>query len=365
MQLSSSRQPTARPPGSAGPPVQPSARTTPQGAKTPRALVIARRLILRSETGGFVSACVVFAFFAVAAHNNGFLSQTGTSDWINTSSQLGILALPVGLLMMAGEFDLSVGAVVGATSIVVAICHGYYSLSPWIGIIISVAIGIAVGLLNGIITVSTRLPSFVVTLAMMLMVDGGSIGVANWLTGASSISAIPEGPSRLVFASSWHSFDVSLIWWVVLAAVATYILQQTQFGNWILATGGNQQAARLAGVPTGRVKVALFVATSLGAVLVGIIETLSFSNGNVTLGSDYVFTAIAAAVIGGVLLSGGYGSMLGTVFGSITYGVASMGVFFLGWDADLTDLFIGLFLLLAVLANNQLRRLALGRSEWR
>ncbi len=322
----------------------------------------ARKLLARSETGGLVSAVAVFVFFAITAGGKGFLSQTGTSDWINTSSQLGIVALPVGLLMIAGEFDLSVGAVVGATSIIVAMCHGYYSLSPWVGITIAIVVGAGIGLLNGVITVSTRLPSFVVTLAMMLMVDGASIGVANALTGASSISAIPTGSSRVIFASSWDSFDVSIIWWAALAVLGTYLLEKTQFGNWVSATGGSARAARLAGVPTSRVKIVLFVASSLGAVLVGIIETLSFSNGNVTLGADYVFTAIAAAVIGGVLLSGGYGSMLGTVFGSFTYGIASMGVFFLGWDADLTDLFVGLFLLLAVLANNLLRRMAVGRD---
>lgn len=321
-----------------------------------------RWLVLRPETGGLISACAVFAFFAIVAGGKGFLSQTGTSDWINTSSQLGILALPIGLLMMAGEFDLSVGAVVGSTSIIVAICHGYYSVSPWIGIAIAIVVGGGIGFLNGIITVSTRLPSFVVTLAMMLMVDGASIGVANALTGASSISAIPEGVSRTMFASSWGSYDVSIAWWVGLAIIATYVLQKTKFGNWIFATGGNAQTARLAGVPTNRVKIMLFVSSSLGAVLVGIIETLSFSNGNVTLGADYVFTGIAAAVIGGVLLTGGYGSMLGTVFGSFTYGIASMGVFFLGWDADLTQLFVGLFLLLAVLANNLLRQMAVGRE---
>ena len=318
-------------------------------------------LLLRPEAGGLISACAVFTIFAVLAGGKGFLSQTGTADWLNTASQLGIVALPVGFLMVAGEFDLSVGSVVGMTSIIVATCYGYYSLSPWIGIAIAVAVGAGIGLLNGVITVATKLPSFIVTLGMMLIVEGAAIGVSNALTNSSSISLAAAGPSRAIFASSWGSFDVSLVWWVVLAAVATYVLQRTRFGNWAFATGGDLKTARLAGVPTNRVKVSLFVCSSLGAVLVGIIETLSFNNGDVTLGSSYVFTAIAAAVIGGVLLSGGYGTMLGTAFGAITYGIASMGVFFLGWDADLTDLFVGVFLLLAMLANNRLRIVALGQ----
>jgi len=108
--------------------------------------------------------------------------------------------------------------------------------------------------------------------------------------------------------------------------------------------------------------VILFICSSLGAVLAGVIETLTFNNGNITLGSAYVFTGIAASVIGGVLLTGGYGSPVGTVFGALTYGIVSLGVFFLGWNADLTELFIGLLLLLAVLANHRLRQLALGRG---
>ena len=321
-----------------------------------------RSVLIRPELGGVVSALVVFLFFAVLAGGKGFLTHTGTADWLNTASQLGIIALPVGMLMIAGEFDLSVGSVVGATSIIVAICHGYYSLSPWIGILIAVAFGVLVGFLNGIITVGTKLPSFIVTLAMMLIVEGGAMGISNALTSASSISAIPEGASRVMFASSWHSFDVSLLWWVGLALLATYVLQRTRFGNWAFAAGGNKRTAELAGVPVARVKIGLFICSSLGGVLVGVIETLSYSNGNVTLGSAYVFTGIAAAVIGGILLTGGYGSMAGTVFGAVTYGIASMGVFFLGWAAALTDLFIGLFLLLAMLANNRLRVFALGRG---
>ena len=147
----------------------------------------------------------------------------------------------------------------------------------------------------------------------------------------------------------------------MFGAAAIYVMERTSFGNWVYATGGNVVTARLAGVPTDRVKVILFILSSLGAVLVGTIETYNFQNGSITLGAQYVFSGIAACVIGGVLLNGGYGSLLGTAFGATTYGIVSLGVFFLGWNADLTELFIGMLLLLAVIANNRLRTLALGR----
>jgi simple sugar transport system permease protein len=292
--------------------------------------------LLRPEAGGAASALLVFIFFAVAAGHNGFLTPLGTANWLDTAADLGIVALPVGMLMIGGEFDLSVGSVVGASSMIVAIASGYYSLNPWIGVVIAFLFGAAVGAANGLIVVRTKLPSFIVTLATMLMVMGGMLGVAIALTGSSSISAVPS-------------------------IAATYVMQRTAFGNWVYATGGSAETARLAGVPVAPVKIILFICTALAAVLSGVNETLTFQNGNITLGSQYVFTGIAAAVIGGVLLTGGYGSPVGTMFGAVTYGIVSLGVFFLGWNADLANFFVGLLLLLAVLANHRLRQLAMGR----
>jgi simple sugar transport system permease protein len=323
---------------------------------------VLRRFLLRPEAGGVISAVVVFAFFAVLGGQNGFLTTLGTADWLDTASELGIIAIPIGMLMIAGEFDLSVGSVVGASSMLVAICGGYYSWSPWIGVLVAFLAAALIGLANGLIVVWTRLPSFIVTLATMLMVTGGMLGISIALTGSTSISAVPTGSAAIVFASKWQELHISIVYWLLLTALATWVMQRTPFGNWVYATGGNANSARLAGVPLQRVKVILFIATSLCAALAGIIETLTFQNGNITLGAEYVFTGIAASVIGGILLTGGYGSPVGTVFGALTYGIVSMGVFFLGWNADLTQLFIGLLLLLAVLANHRLRLLAMGRD---
>jgi len=317
--------------------------------------------IVQPEAGGIISAIVVFIFFAVAAGSSGFLSQLGTAYWLDTASDLGIIAIPVAMLMIAGEFDLSIGSTVGASSMIVAMCTGYYGLDPWIGVGAAFLASILIGLVNGIIVVQTRLPSFIVTLSTMFMVTGGILAVSIAMTGSSSISAIPSGSAAVIFAFKWNEFHISLLHWAIIAAVGVYVLQRTPFGNWIYATGGNLDTARLAGVPTNRVKVILFVCTALGGAFVGIIETYSFQNGSVTLGAQYVFSGIAACVIGGVLLTGGYGSLIGTVFGAATYGIVSMGVFFLGWNADLTELFVGVLLLLAVMTNNRLRRFAMGR----
>lgn len=318
-------------------------------------------LLRRPEAGGAISALLAFAFFAVLAGNSGFLTNLGTAYWLDTASELGLIAIPVGMLMIGGEFDLSIGAVVGATSMIVAICGGYYELPGWVGFTIALIAGSLVGFANGVIVTRTRLPSFIVTLSTMLMVTGGILGISIALTGSSSISSVPSDTLGYILAFKWSEYHISIFYWVVLTAIAMYVMEYTVFGNWIYSTGGNVQTARLAGVPTDRVKIILFVLSSLGAVFVGTIETYNFQNGSVTLGAQYVFSGIAACVIGGILLTGGYGSLLGCAFGATTYGIVSLGVFFLGWNADLTELFIGLLLLLAVIANNRLRNLVMGR----
>jgi simple sugar transport system permease protein len=320
------------------------------------------RALLRPEAGGVASAALVFAFFAIMAGQNGFISPLGTANWLDTAADLGIVAVAIGMLMIGGEFDLSVGSVVGAASMIVAICTGYFSLNPWIGVILAFLFGGLVGAANGLLVIRTRLPSFIVTLATMLMVTGGMLGVAIGLTGSSSLSATPTGSAELVFASKLSEFHVSILHWILLSAIATYVMHRTVFGNWVYAAGGSAETARLAGVPVARVKIVLFICASLAAVLSGVNETLSFQNGNITLGAQYVFTGIAAAVIGGVLLTGGYGSPVGTMFGAVTYGIVSLGVFYLGWNSELANFFVGLLLLLAVLANHRLRELAMGRG---
>ena len=317
-----------------------------------------KRVIRRPEFGALAGMILVYAFFAVAA-KNGFLTLAGTANWMNTASELGVLAVPVGMLMIAGEFDLSVGSVIGASSMIVSIGNGFYGLPMWAAIILALIIGTLIGLANGIITVSTRLPSFIVTLAGLFMVAGAALGFSRLLSGTTAVTLTPEGSARMVFGSQAAGFHVSILWWIAITAIASWILTQTPYGNWIFATGANPNAARSAGVPSDRVKVSLFVATALGAVLVGILQTIQYSGGDVTYGRDFVFDAPVAAVIGGVLLTGGYGSAIGVFLGSVIFGIVNMGIFYTGWNSDWAQLVLGTLLLLAVLGNNYFRKLAL------
>jgi simple sugar transport system permease protein len=320
-----------------------------------------RGLVRRPEFGAVAATLLVYLFFAIATRGNGFVSIDGSAGWLNTAAELGIIAIPIGLLMIAGEFDLSIGAVVGVASIVVAIGTTVFGLPDWLMIILAIGIGIAVGLFNGVLTVRTGLPSFIVTLATSFAVGGLSLGFARLLSNTTTVSTTISPPIRAAFASTWGLANISILWWLAVTVIAGWVLARTAFGNWIYATGGNPVAARGVGVPTAFVKITLFAATGACAALVGIIQAVQYNSGNATSGANFVFQAPIVAVIGGVLLGGGYGSAFGVFLGTVTFGIINIGIFYTGWSTDWVQLFLGGLLLLAVLANSYFRRLAMTR----
>jgi simple sugar transport system permease protein len=321
-----------------------------------------RRLLRRPEAGAFFAALIVYLFFAIAAWKASFVSLNGTAAWLDTSAELGIMALAIGMLMIAGEFDLSIGSVIGATSIILAIGTNHYGVNPWIMLAAVFVLGGLIGLINGLIVVRTGLPSFIVTLAANYGIVGAALGFSRLLTNTTSSSMLTTPSVDFLFASQWGQANIAILWWIVLTLAAMAVLTRTPFGNWIYATGGNIVAARGAGVPTSLVKVVLFVVTALAATLVGAIQAIEFHSGNAANGQGYVFQAPIAAVIGGVLLGGGYGSPLGLFFGSMIYGIISVGIFYTGWNTDWLLLILGALLLAAVLANSYFRRLALAKD---
>lgn len=320
-----------------------------------------RALIRRPEFGALIACLLVYGFFAIFGVN-GFLSLHGTASWMNTAAELGVLAIPFGLLMIAGEFDLSIGSVIGASSIIVAMTAGVFGWPLFASIAAALAFGAAVGLMNGAIVTITGLPSFIVSLAGLFVVAGAALGMSRLLVGTTAVSLSPQGPAALLFGSRWLGFNVSVLWWIVVAVIASWMLSRTPFGNWIFATGADPEAARAAGVPVARVKLILFVLCSMGAALLGVLQTIQYRGGDVTYGRDFVFSAPVAVVIGGVLLTGGYGSTLGIVLGTIIYGVVNLGIFYTGWNSDWAQFVLGALLLLAVLSNNYFRRLAMRGS---
>jgi simple sugar transport system permease protein len=209
--------------------------------------------------------------------------------------------------------------------------------------------------------VRTGLPSFIVTLGMLFALSGATIGFSRLLTDRTQISLDPDATTGFLnslFAGDISGFAASILWWVGLAAAATYVLQKTVFGNWVFGAGGDKNAARNVGVPVARVKILCFLATALAAALLASIQVLDAGSADVIRGELLELQAIAAAVIGGVLLTGGYGSVIGALFGALIFGMVQQGIFFTGVDTDWFKLFVGAMILLAVLFNNVIRKRA-------
>lgn len=321
-----------------------------------------RRWFTRPELAAVAGAVLVFAFFAVVAGDSGFLTLGGTASYLEVAAQLGIVAVPVAMLMIAGEFDLSVGSMVGAAGMIIAISVTEYGWPLWAGVLAAFAAAILVGLFNGYVVIKTGLPSFIVTLGMLFALRGLTIGFARLLTGRTQIGGLDEaaagGVLTPLFSGTIGPFSVTVVWWVFLAVLGTWVLQRTVFGNWIFGSGGDPVAARNVGVPVNRVKITLFVCTALSAALLATIQVLDAGSADVLRGTLLELQAIAAAVIGGVLLTGGYGSVVGAVFGALIFGMVSQGIFFTGINTDWFQVFVGAMLLVAVLFNNYIRKRA-------
>jgi len=316
-------------------------------------------LIRRPEMGSLIGLVAVFAFFAVFGGVN-FLTAQGASTWLNVASELGIIALPIGLLMIAGQLDLSVGSMVPASSMTVAIISGHYHAPAPVGVVASLVLGLAVGFVNGQLVIRTRVPSFVVTLATLFALAGLTLGLSVILTGSTSVAITADPISKAVLGDLIASkFQVSILWWLGFVALFGYVLNVSRFGNWILALGGDAVSARNAGIPTDGVTVALFMASGFCAAFVGMAQAILYNSAQVSAGQSFIFNSIIAVVVGGVLLTGGYGSVFGIVLGTLTFSIVNQGIYYTGFDANWASLIIGVLLLLAVLMNNTFRDLAL------
>lgn len=345
---------------------------------------VGRRLLRRPELGALGGTVFVFAFFIVTAGRSGMFSPLGIVNFTQIAAFVGILGVPVALLMIAGEFDLSVGSVIGFSSMTIAITAVQFGWPLWLSIVTAFVLAAAIGFVNGIIVVKTRLPSFIVTLAALYAFRGLTIGLTRLITGRTQVSGLKpliehDGLARLFSGVLFHdSFvflasagvmraradgqpvvagvPVSIVWWLALGVLASIVLTRMRFGNWIFATGGSEISARNMGVPVDWVKISLFIATALGATLVATLQSLDSGSADTARGDLKEFEAIISVVIGGCLLTGGFGTVIGPMFGALIFGAVQIGIFYTGLDSDWFRLFLGGLLLLAVLFNNFIRR---------
>ena len=327
-----------------------------------------RQALLRPELGAAIGALALWVFFAITAGDSGFLSPRGTASYLEVAAQLGILAIAVSLLMIGNEFDLSIGSVIGASGMIIAILSKEYGWNIWLASLAALAVALAIGFINGVLVRWTRLPSFIITLATLFAIRGLTIAITRIITNRTNVGGLTvvDGYESIqrVFASDIGLFGtnlpISILWWIALTALATWVLMRTPFGNWIFGVGGNEQAAHNTGVPVNRVKISLFMLTAASAWLVAVIQVVDSTGADVLRGTQQEFFAIMAAVIGGTLLTGGYGSAIGAAIGAIVFGMVRQGIVYAGVDADWFQVFLGGMVLFAVMLNQFVRRRAMG-----
>lgn len=324
-------------------------------------------LLRRPETGAFLGLIAVLIFFMIFGGVNFIKINGGLSSWLNVAANLGIIAIPLGLLMIAGELDISVGAMVPAGAMMTAVVTGHYGFPIWLGMLAALAFAVAVGLINGYVTVKTGVPSLIVTLGTLFAVQGIILGMTVLITKSTNVFIKVEGAAKTTFGDFVElggifppgQLAVIVVWWLLFTACYIFFVHYSRFGNWIFAMGGDRESARNAGIPTNRVTISLFVIASVSAAFVGMCQAILFNSATVSGGQSFIFNAIIAVVIGGVLLTGGFGSVVGIFFGTITFGIVSQGIYYTNFDRNWSSLIIGVLLLAAVLMNNTFRKMAL------
>ena len=378
------------------PAAQPVPSVTPALDERVREVGALRRFLSRPEFGSLSGAVLVLVVFIVTAGDSGMFSAEGIVNWATVAAFLGIISVGAALLMIGGEFDLSIGSMIGFAGMMLVIPALYWGWPLWLACVLTFALCAVLGAMNGYLVVRTGLPSFIVTLAFYFILRGLSLALSTMLTGKTILSN-NEGVALRDLTTNDYAFSTLfsghvlkglfnamarwgwiasrdgggalavgipkvIIWWIVLTAIGGFVLACTRRGNWILAVGGDSNAAKNMGVPVARVKVSLFVVTALCSALFAVLQVADAGSAAADRGLQKEFEAIIAAVIGGCLLSGGYGSVVGASIGALIFGMVQIGIGYTSIDNNWYRVFLGAMLLAAVLFNNFIRqRVALGR----
>jgi simple sugar transport system permease protein len=306
---------------------------------------LVRLFIQKPEFGPLVLLVVMLVVFT--SINPAFLSLTNISNALTFTVELGLIALAMTLLMTSGEFDLSVGSLFGFTPVVMWTLFNAGIMPLFPAFLVALLVAMSIGFVNGIFVTRLAIPSFLVTLGMLLVVRGSALWLTSgfpqrtWDAGEQWLATVLVGD----FTIGGLRIYMSLIWFVLIAVAFHYLLTRTRFGNWIQATGGNPSAARNRGVPIKRVKMILFMLTSAMAGFAGIISSIRVSAANPNSGMGYELEVIAMVVIGGTVLTGGRGTIIGTVLGVLILRLMRNGIVLIGVPGLAYNIFIGAIIL--------------------
>ena len=343
----------------------------------------------RPEAGSFLVMVAVIVGIAFASNGNAF-NALGLKNNMSIIAQFGIIATGASLLMIAGDFDLSIGSMIGFAGMSMAMMmkyglpFGLGEATPLFAFLLTLCMTLFLGWLIGTIVVRSQLSSFIVTLSFLFFLRGLTEVCFRVINQSTQISGLPDFKETSWFADLmggeifgfffdiWHAlggnlnragnqwvsgFDARVLWWLIVAAVAYYVLSRSQFGNWIYATGDNRESARANGVPVNRVRISLFMTTAFCATLFAACQVFDTNTADAAKGNLKELEAIAIAVVGGTLMTGGFGSVIGVVFGAVTFGLVANAVFFIpAIDGSYYRVFVGVVLLTAVFLNESVRK---------
>jgi len=376
----------------------------------------ARRMVRRPEIGSFIVMIIIILALAVASEGKAF-NALGLKNNIAIISQLGIIAVGAALLMIAGEFDLSIGPMIAFAGMSIALMmkwglpFGMGEATPFLAFLITLCMTLAFGWLIGNIVVRSGLSSFIVTLAFWFFLRGLTEVCFRLINQNTNVSGLPDFKQQSWFAdlmggevfgwffSAWYwigtkisagvemtgdmtreqtiamidylsflninrkmemwvtGFDARLLWFIIIAGAAWFVLAKTQLGSWIYATGDNKESARANGVPVDLVKIGLFMFSAFCATIFATCQVFDTNSSDAAKGMFKELEAIAIAVVGGILMTGGFGSIIGVIFGAVTFGLVANAVFFIPWiDGAWFRVFVGTVLLAAVFANERIRK---------
>ena len=375
-----------------------------------------QRMLRRPEIGSFVVMIIIILALAFASNGKAF-NALGLKNNIAIIAQLGIIAVGAALLMIAGEFDLSIGPMIAFAGMSIAIMmkwglpFGLGEATPFLAFLITLCMTLAFGWLIGNIVVRSGLSSFIVTLAFWFFLRGLTEVCFRLINQNTNVSGLPDFKKESWFAEqmggevfgwffdAWYwigtkvaagaeftaemtkaekldminylsflninrkmeqwvtGFDARLFWFIIIAGAAWYVLARTQLGSWIYATGDNKESARANGVPVNRVKIGLFMFSAFCATIFATCQVFDTNSSDAAKGMFKELEAIAIAVVGGILMTGGFGSIVGVIFGAVTFGLVANAVFFIPWiDGAWFRVFVGTVLLAAVFANERIRK---------
>ncbi|HEY9358160.1 MAG TPA: ABC transporter permease [Arthrobacter sp.] len=290
----------------------------------------------------YIGFVVVFIFFAVLLRDQGFLSPQNLLNIFRQTATITVIAVGMTYVISCAEIDLSVGSVAGLSSVCTAMALSQWGIVP--GILAGLAVGLVVGSVNGALVSLLGIPSFLVTLGML----GIAVGVAQWITASAPQPILNDTFNMLFGSGDFGPVPGLVVWSAIFVAIGAVVLNRTRFGRQVLATGGNRNAAEFTGINTKRIKFQVLLISGMAASVAGMLYAGRLQSGRFQWGSGDELSAIAAVILGGTSLFGGFGSIIGTLFGALLIGLINNGLILAGLDSSQQQVVRGAIIILAV-----------------